>query len=95
MTLKERCLTSLKGELPNSVPIAKYLFNQKNLQEELSYTSVLYGGNAQARLIVQLGIGGYGFLMNGFVVLVHFNSVEWEASMELKTIVNDLISQIK
>lgn len=29
MTLKERCLTSLKGELPNSVPIAKYLFNQK------------------------------------------------------------------
>lgn len=66
MTLKERCLTSLKGELPNSVPIAKYLFNQKKLQEELSYTSVLYGGNAQARLIVQLGIGGYGFLMNGF-----------------------------
>lgn len=29
MTLKERYLTSLKDELPNSIPIAKYLFNSQ------------------------------------------------------------------
>ncbi len=58
MILRERYLTSLKDELSNSIPIAKHLFNQKILQEELSYTSVLYDGKAQVQLIVKLGIGG-------------------------------------
>lgn len=58
MILRERYLTSLKDELSKCIPIAKHLFNQKILQEELSYTSVLYDGKAQVQLIVKLGIGG-------------------------------------
>jgi uroporphyrinogen decarboxylase len=66
MKPRERFLTALNGGIPDRVPICEHLFSRKLLQEQLGYTTVLYDGEAQAKLAAKLGIDCIWTPINGF-----------------------------
>ena len=66
MKSRDRFLTALAGGTPDRVPIHEHLFSLKLLQEQLGYTTVLYDGDAQAKLATKLGIDTIWTPVNGF-----------------------------
>ena len=66
MKPRERFLTALNGGIPDRVPILEHLFSRKLLQEQLGYSTILYDGEAQAKLAAKLGIDGIWTPVNGF-----------------------------
>ena len=66
MNARERFLFALSGGIPDRVPIYEHLFSRKLLQEQLGYTTILYDGEAQAKLAIKLGIDGIWAPINGF-----------------------------
>ena len=66
MNSRERFITALTGGIPDRVPIWEYLFSLKLQEEVMGYSTLLYDGQATAKMAAKLGLDVVWAPINGF-----------------------------